>query len=105
MRLTNIELGTELKLNIHIDPIDGQTINDFNYEIEAYCTPTKKIIKGRPDTIRRDNDIIVCLDTKEVGTGELICKVTAYIHDGDFKDAHRTEVVVVKTGINIVRTA
>jgi hypothetical protein len=50
------------------------------------------------------NNYIVLVDTNEVGAGDLKCKVTAYIPDGDFPDELRTEVVNIDTGINIIKS-
>lgn len=97
-------LGTELKLNIHIDPIDGVTMDDYDFTVELYCSPKRTIIIGKDDAIRTDEDnYIVCADTNLTGAGDLKCKVTAQIPDPDFEDSLRTEIVAVDTGITIVK--
>lgn len=40
--MINVELGTKLKLNIHIAPIDGMTLDGYDYTTEVYCTPSQK---------------------------------------------------------------
>lgn len=40
--MINVELGTKLKLNIHIAPIDGMTLDSYDYTTEVYCTPPPK---------------------------------------------------------------
>lgn len=108
MRLGNeiyVELGTELKLNIHIAPIDGVTIDGYDYTTEVYCTPRKSIIVPKSETIRVDNEnYIVRVDTNVIGVGKIVCRVEAHIPDGDFNDGIRTEVVAITTNINIVKT-
>lgn len=97
-------IGTELKLNIHIEPIGDTTMDDYNFEVEVYCSPKRSIIIPKTDTVRIDSDnYVVLVDTNIVGAGNLKCKVTAQIPDEDFPDMFRTEVVGIDTGINIVK--
>ena len=97
-------IGTELKLNIHIEPMDSLTMDDYDFEVEVYCSPKKTIVVKKESTIRIDeNNYVVLVDTNIVGAGDLKCKFTAWIPDGDFPDSLRTEVVSVDTGINIIK--
>lgn len=97
-------IGTELKLNIHIEPIGDTTMDDYNFEVEVYCSPKRPIIIPKANAIRIDSDnYVVLVDTNVVGAGDLKCKVTAQVPDGDFPDQLRTEVVCVDTGINIIK--
>lgn len=100
-------IGTELKLNINIDPMGGVTMDEYEFEIELSCGAFKSrgIVVNKSQTKRIDSDnYIVCFDTNDVGTGKLRCRVTAYIPDEDFKDGKRTEVVEIDTGIEIVKS-
>lgn len=100
-----IFLGTELKLNIHIEPIGEITMDDYNFEVEVYCSQKRAIVVKKQDAIRVDeNNYVVRVDTNIVGSGALKCKVTAYIPDGDFEDSLRTEIVAIDTGFNIVKS-
>jgi hypothetical protein len=97
-------IGTELKLNIHIEPIGDTTMDDYNFEVEVYCSPKRPIIIPKANAIRIDSDnYVVLVDTNVVGAGDLKCKVTAQVPDGDFPDMLRTEVVCIDTGINIIK--
>lgn len=97
-------IGTELKLNIHIEPIGFTTMDDYDFEVEVYCSPKRPIVIQKSDAIRIDSDnYVVLVDTNVVGAGNLKCKVTAQIPDGDFPDQLRTEVVCIDTGINIIK--
>lgn len=103
-------LGTEIKLNIHIDPIGELTMEDYDFTVEAYCSAKKSLIINKSDAIPvvgadgKTNDYIILIDTSEIGTGNLKCKITAYIPDGDFKDEERTEVSIKESGIEIVKS-
>jgi hypothetical protein len=106
-------LGTELKLNISIDPIGEYTMDDYDFEVELYCNPKKvaKIVKSSdsskdtPSKYVKDEEgggYIVLVDSKDIGTGKMKCKITAYIPDMDFYDGLRTEVAIIDTNITIV---
>lgn len=107
-------LGTEMKLNIHIDPIETNTtpitMDNYDFTVEVYCNP-KKVIKATKEGNNLDkivkvdsSNYIVLIDTNEIETGTIKCKVTAYIPDSDFEDKYRTEVVIEDTGIKVVKT-
>ena len=98
-------IGTEVKLNIHIEPIGDITMDDYDFEVEIYCLPNKSIKATKTDMIKVDsNNYIVLVDTTKVGAGGLKCKVIAKLPDGDFPDNTRTEVVYINTGINIIKS-
>jgi hypothetical protein len=101
----DIFLGTELKLNIHIEPIGDVSMDDYDFEVELYCSSRKtlRITKSQARRIDKDNYVILA-DTNELGTGEVKIKVTAQIPDADFDDLLRTEVQVIDTGVNVVKT-
>lgn len=113
-------LGTELKLNIHIDPIpkhqdqevgegDDNEWNmaDYDFEVEVFCSPKKVITITKEEAIpvlTDKNNYIVLVNTEDIGTGIMKVKVIAHIPDGDFSDNARTEVSVKDTGIEIIKT-
>lgn len=111
-------LGTELKLNIHIDPIpkpanqeveEGDdkewNMEDYDFEIEVFCTAKKSITITKDEAIWIDkNNYVVLIDTNEIGVGTLKVKVIAHIPDGHFIDQARTEVSIEDTGIEIIKT-
>ena len=96
--------GTEVKLNINIEPIDGIYMKDYDFVVEFFCNSLKpkKVVINKSEAIMIDSsNYIFCVDTANVGKGKLECKVIAYIPDGDFKDGKRTEVARLSTGIEI----
>lgn len=102
---SNPYIGTEIKLNISIDPIDGVTMDDYDFTIEAYCSAKRVMTIKKEDALRVDSsNYIILLDTTILGAGNLKCKITAHIPDDDFSDALRTEVVVVDTGVTIMKS-
>lgn len=111
-------LGTELKLNIHIDPIpkhpnqeveEGDdkewNMQDYDFEVNVFCSPKKVITITKEEAIPVDkNNYIILVNTEDIGTGIMKVKVIAHIPDGDFVDQARTEVSVEDTGIEIIKT-
>ena len=103
--MSNIGLGTELKLNINIEPMGELTMDDYDFMVEIY-TSLKRIQEiHKSDTIRIDeNNYVACVDSEALGHGLVKVRVTAYIPDNDFEDGVRTEVVYLNTDITIIKT-
>ena len=100
-----IFLGTELKLNINIAPMGVVSMDDYDFNIDVYTQSSNKhliIEKAETKKVDKDNYVVI-IDTELVGAGRVMCKVTAYLPDGDFKDRDRKEIAVVDTGISIVK--
>lgn len=101
----NIFIGTELKLNINIEPMGEFTMDDYDWSVDVYCSTKRVVTIAKGDAIRIDeNNYVLLVDTEELGAGELKCKITAHIPDGDFEDRSRTEVQAIATGITIIKT-
>lgn len=95
-------IGTEFKINIHIDEIDGYTMNDMDFECLFYVFPNRSILLYKKDMIKADDDnYVACIDSSKIGQGAVMVKVTAYVSDADFKSGFRKEVDTVYTGITI----
>lgn len=105
MMQTIVFLGSEMKLKIGIEPIGGKTMDEYNFDCEFYCFPNRKMRVTKREMARGDeNNYYALLDTRQLGTGMLKAKITAYVPDtygGD--DWVRTEVTTVETGICIIR--
>lgn len=95
-------IGTQLKINIHIDNIDNYSMNDMDFECEFYISPNKFITVYKKDMIKVDNEnFIAIVDSEKLGIGKLMVKVTAYVPDGDFEDGFRKEVARTYTNVTI----
>lgn len=105
--MSKIYLGTELKLNVNIDPIGGIHMDSYDWKVELFTSPSKIVTVSSDDTdnaLRQDEDnYIIKADTKAIGIGKLKCRVTAYIPDGDFSDYKRTEVQLYNPSIDIIK--
>lgn len=101
-------VGTELKININIAPIDGLRMSSYDFEIDFYIKPSCSITlvkKGATlseglHKVDEDN-YIACIDSTSLGTGKLKAMITAYIPDSDFYDGHRTEKIKLDTNVII----
>lgn len=96
--------GAALKLNISIQPIDGVTMDEYDFKIEVFTpfsSETASIEKSEMIRIDEKN-YRVLIDTKRLGLGSIGVKVIAEIPDGDFPDQTRTEIDVMDLGIDII---
>lgn len=79
-------------------------MDDYDWSVDVYCSIKRVITIRKSEAIRIDsNNYIIKINTTETGAGDLKCKLTAYIPDGDFEDGLRTEVVGFDTGISIIK--
>lgn len=103
--IEDVFIGTELKLNVHIDRIENITMDDYDFSVDLYCSPKNTINIPKSKAVRIDSEnYIVLLDTTLVGAGSLKAKITSYIPDDDFDDGYRTVVIMMNTNINIVKS-
>lgn len=99
-----IQIGTVLKLNIHIDPINGISLSEIDFTVTAF-TPHRlsQIVAVKDNLIKVDDDnYILVVDTSLIGTGQLKIKVEADIEDYEVEGGYRKEVAVVDTGIYVI---
>lgn len=101
-----IYLGTELKLNIAIEPIGEIHASSYDFNVDFYCSTRRVKTITKEELLPIDDDnFIARLDTNEVGAGGLKCRITAYIPDEDFTDdGLRTEVIEIATDYDIVKS-
>lgn len=100
---------TEHKINIHTDPIDGYSMNDYDFECRFFVYSNKMVTVKKSEMIQHDVDgvpdkdnFIAILDTEKVmalGKGALKIRFIAHIPDADFPDGTRTEVDEITTKI------
>lgn len=104
--MNKIFWGTEVKLNVNIEPVGELTMDDYDFELTIMAQwPQKKVVVKKDQAIRVDeNNYIITIDTKDIGTGKVTGKIVAYLPDDDFKDGYRTEVMEVDPNITIAKT-
>lgn len=98
-------LGTEFKLNIHLEPIDGLSMQDYDFDAEIYTNADRRIVipKSRMRMIDKDNYLCVIesANAVRIGRGLVMVDITAHIPDSDFSDGLRTERITLCSGVKI----
>lgn len=101
-----VYLGTDFKVNVHMDNIDGYSMDDVDFVCVFYTNSKKKVTIPKDDMIPiRDSNYVsyvAPLESKDLGQGVLKIVYEADIPDNDFDDGLRHEVVPITTGIKIV---
>lgn len=90
----DIIYGTECKLKITLPTIDDSTPYDYNFDVELYVNPKRKVVINRDFCFPVENkpsEFIVPFDTTAIGVGELNVEMVFYIPDDYFPDRLRTE--------------
>lgn len=106
MAKQRVIMGTELKLNIAIEPMGEIHASSYDFKVEFYCSTKRVKTITKEELLPIDDDnFIARLDTNDVGMGELKCRITAHIPDEDFTDdGLRTEVIKIVTDYDIVKS-
>ena len=86
-----IGLGTEVKINVHIDPLpssateenpDKKTMrmSDYDFNVKFFTRANKSVTIDKVYMVKQDDDnYIAVVDTSELGAGVLQMIVTAMI--------------------------
>lgn len=96
--------GTEFKLNISMEPMDGFHLADVDFSADVFTEMglRKGITIAKADAIKVDEDnYIICVDSAVCGVGKYYVRLTAHIPDTHFPDGLRTEIKTVYTGVTI----
>lgn len=96
-------LGTELKINVHVEPIDGLHMSDYDFECVFFVYKNRPLVVKKNEMTKVDEDnYIAKVDSAKVGTGNLMMKFVADIPDSDMNDGLRKEVELVNLNIPII---
>lgn len=99
-------LGGEFKINVHVEPIDGYSMNDYDFQCSFYVYTNRVVTIKKEDMKMVDKDnfraMIESDQCLKIGKGMVNMEITAYIPDTDFPDGYRTEKAVTCTGVVIV---
>lgn len=92
-------IGSEIKMNVHVNPIGGIHLSDCDFTCHFFCYPNKVLNVKKEEMIKVDDDNYTALVyTKNLGTGMLYMTIKVEIPDADFEDGLRTEIETVCTG-------
>lgn len=96
-------LGTELKINVHVEPIDGMHMSEYDFECVFYVYKNRPLVVNKNEMTKVDDDnYIAKVDSAKVGVGNLLMKFVAEIPDSDMNDGLRKEVELVDLNIPII---
>lgn len=100
----NVTIGTDKKLLISIEPVNGYQIPSERITVEYFCSESSIVtLPGDKLAYSEDDDAyIVPVYTSKVGCGKLKCRVTVLLDDEAFEDGTRSEIYEFITGINII---
>lgn len=97
-------LGTEFKINVHVEPIDGLHMSDYDFTCRFYIYTNRNVEISKSEMIRVDDDnYIACIDSNKLGVGTIMMRIIVQIPDADFPDGLRTEIETISTGLVISR--
>ena len=98
-------LGTELKINVHVEPIDGLHMKDYEFECVFYVYGKNRVILKKNEMKYVDDDNYVAIINHNnaliIGRGEIKMEFEAHVPDSDFENGFRIEKTNVCTGITI----
>lgn len=101
--MENKWLGEDIKFKISIKPIDGMTLDDFDWEIELWCNTNNKKVIEKTGTISIGNGAyFLCLDSNDFGIGILKLKLFSKIPDRDFEKGYRKQLAFCNL-VNIIK--
>lgn len=99
----DIIVGTELKINVNVEPFGDTHLEDCYFECIFYVKKSRAQLIKKEDMIRQDKDNYVALvDSAKLGPGRLLLKISVYVPDMDFGDANRKEVDLLWTGVTLI---
>lgn len=96
----------ELKLNVHLEPLDGLHMSDYDFEVALYVFTNRKVVfqKSKLKKVNEDNYLLMVetADALKIGRGRINAEITAYIPDADFSDGFKTKKLLLCTDITAV---
>lgn len=96
-------LGTEFKINVHVEPIDAMHMSEYDFECVFFVYKNRPLVVKKNEMTKVDEDnYIAKVDSSKVGTGKLMMKFVAEIPDSDMNDGLRKEVELVDLDISIM---
>lgn len=97
-------VGTEFKILVRVEPIDGVHMEDMEFVCEFYTRIDAPLVVDKANMIKVDADgYIACVDTAGMSPGVLRNRITVEVPDRDFADDYRREITDVSTGIKIIK--
>lgn len=105
MNEQNSGVGTELKINLHMEPMGEYRLSNVEFTATVFSAETReRVVIDKASALAVDDDnYILIVDSSIVGIGRYFVTLCAYIPDVDMPSGFRKEVATVYSGITIVR--
>lgn len=111
--MDKVILGSEIKISITLDVIDGYDMDYYDFNITLYTACRNNIVTAQKigkypnceliNLVRKEaNTYVVLVDTKLLGVGRIYGSIDAKIPDEDFADGFRNEVAKFLSDIVVV---
>lgn len=102
MNEEKIVLGSDVKFDIHVEPIGSLSMQDYDFFVEVFVRSSKILKIEKEHCVKVDADNYrVTFNTRDIGVGSVQYRVTAFIPDNDFDDGLRTEIAEGRIGLII----
>lgn len=96
--------GTVAPLSISLEAPDGQSMDEYDFSVEFYTSAYKPLTLTKESAIRQgENSYLFLVNTSEIGTGRLECRVTAKLPYPGTPDGFRLEVLKLTTDYIILQ--
>lgn len=97
-----VNIGTELKININVEPMNGIHLSECDFTVTFYTNVERSLTISKSSMIESDSDNYIALvDSEFLGKGLLRMKLEIEVPDNDFPDGYRKEVEILCTDIVI----
>lgn len=99
---TTIYKPSEEEVNIHLYPIDGYTMDEYDFTCEIFCSSTRKQILSKSDLRRVDeNNYVAIVETAKIGVGKVKIRVLARVPNDNFDDGYRDVVTYLNPKLEV----
>ena len=95
-------LGSDEEVNIHLYPIDGYTMDEYDFTCEIFCSSARKQVvpKNKMERVNANN-YRVWVHTSLVGIGNVNIRVVAKIPNARCDDGYRDVVAYLDPNMEI----
>lgn len=92
-KLSIVYVPSEEEVNISLYPIDGYTMDEYDFTCEIFCSSMRKQILSKSDLRRVDeNNYVAIVETAKIGAGKVKIRVLARVPNANFDDGFRDVV-------------
>ena len=86
--------GSDITMCVSLDPIGDYRMKDYDFKCEFYTSSIRKCVtKEKKDMSKVSDDVYsASFNTKGMGAGAIIVRVTAWIPDASFSTGTRCEI-------------